>query len=104
MEKRFLMLNYKEISPFFHGTIDSTKGAIVLGQEQDAYLGGFDVGQSFQGNLTSVNMWDRVLSSVEISELAKGCPSGEGNLVKWADLVPRKSDSVKYFCGVSCYP
>ncbi|KAK3739419.1 hypothetical protein QZH41_011412, partial [Actinostola sp. cb2023] len=79
-------------------------GGLVLGQEQDHYLGGFDAAQSFQGNLTSVNMWDRALTRVEISEHAKRCPSGEGNLVKWVDLVPHKSVSVKYFCGESCLP
>ncbi|KAK3722627.1 hypothetical protein QZH41_002387 [Actinostola sp. cb2023] len=87
-------------------TIDSTKGGLVLGQDQDAYLGRYNANQSFQGNLTSVNMWDRVLTSDDILKLAKRCPSGsgEGNLVRWADLVPRKSDSVKYYCGVSCHP
>ncbi|KAK3714887.1 hypothetical protein QZH41_001877 [Actinostola sp. cb2023] len=74
------------------------KGALVIGQEQDAYLERFDARQCFQGNLTSFNMWDRVLTSDEISEHAKRYPSGEGNLIKWVDLVPLKSESVKYSC------
>ena len=63
------------------------KGAIVLGQEQDSYKGGFQSTQSLKGNLTSVNMWDKVLTAQEISDLAKSFRSGEGNIIKWADLL-----------------
>ena len=62
------------------------KGAIVLGQEQDSYIGGFSKSQSLKGNLTSVNMWDKVLTAQEISDLAKSFRSGEGNIIKWSDL------------------
>ena len=103
--------NTKEVSVYIDGKLKPIyyhrqnkagvikgKGALVIGQDQDVYLGEFDVNQSFQGNLTSVNMWDRVLTSGEISEHAKKYPSGEGNVIKWVDLVPRKSESVKYSC------
>uniref|UniRef100_A0A8D0L5N0 Pentraxin family member n=1 Tax=Sphenodon punctatus TaxID=8508 RepID=A0A8D0L5N0_SPHPU len=40
---------------------------IVLGQEQDSYGGGFDVSQSFVGEIADVYMWARILSPDEIS-------------------------------------
>ena len=80
-------------------------GALVLGQDQDAYLGDYDEEQSFQGNMTSVNMWDYELSEKEISDLTSRCPSeNEGNLIKWTDFLPGRSESVKFFCGFSCSP
>ena len=82
---------------------DIKEGALVLGQDQDSYLGGYQKFQSFQGNLTSVNMWDKILPSDEIAMLAKKCPSGEGNVIKWRDIVPFKNGNVQFFCGVSCF-
>ena len=79
------------------------QGVLVLGQDQDSYLGGYQEHQSFQGNLTSVNLWDKVLPSDEIAMLAKKCPSGEGNVIKWRDIVPFKNGNVQFFCGVSCF-
>ena len=81
-----------------------TKGAIVLGQDQDSYKGDFESSQSLQGNLTSVNMWDRVLTAQEISELAKSCTAGEGNIVKWADLKDKGEGEVKLINTSACGP
>ena len=81
-----------------------TKGVIVLGQEQDSYKGGFNADQSLQGNLTSVNMWDRVLTAQEISELAKSCTAGEGNIVKWSDLKDKGEGEVKLIRSSACGP
>ena len=78
-------------------------GAIVLGQEQDSYKGDFDADQSLQGNLTSVNMWDRILTEQEISELAKSCGTkGEGNVVKWSDLKDKGEGDVKLINTSQC--
>ncbi|XP_061462706.1 mucosal pentraxin-like [Rhineura floridana] len=53
----------------------STEASIVLGQDQDSFGGGFDINQSFVGELMDVYMWDRVLSDDEM------CPV-------WDNLVP----------------
>uniref|UniRef100_A0A8C8RDB0 Pentraxin family member n=1 Tax=Pelusios castaneus TaxID=367368 RepID=A0A8C8RDB0_9SAUR len=42
------------------------EGVIVLGQEQDSPGGGFDLNQSFVGELTDVYMWDTLLSRDEV--------------------------------------
>jgi hypothetical protein len=81
------------------------KGALVLGQDQDTYLGGYDSRQAYQGNLTSFNMWDRALTASEVSVLASKCPTEEGNIVQWSQLLnlPR-SGNVKLICSHFCIP
>jgi CUB/sushi domain-containing protein len=72
------------------------KGALILGQDQDSYMGGFQVGDAYQGNLTGVNIWDRVLAVNEISDLARSISStGEGNTVKWSDLKTKTFGNVQ---------
>ena len=80
-----------------------SKGAIVLGQDQDSYKGGFKSRQSLQGNLTSVNMWNKVLTAQEISVLAKSCRiEGVGNIVKWSDLKDKGEGAVKLIRSSTC--
>ncbi|XP_053867412.1 serum amyloid P-component-like [Malaclemys terrapin pileata] len=45
----------------------SNQGVLVLGQEQDTPGGGFDINQSFVGEITDVYMWDALLSPDEVS-------------------------------------
>ncbi|NXJ71940.1 MPTX protein, partial [Rostratula benghalensis] len=40
--------------------------AILLGQEQDAFGGGFDTQQSFLGEMSSVYLWDSGVSTLEV--------------------------------------
>ncbi|XP_068601426.1 pentraxin-related protein PTX3 [Brachionichthys hirsutus] len=77
-------------------------GALLLGQERNGCCGdggmpgfdaGFDSNLAFTGKMTGVNMWDRVLSAEEISQLAlrdgQGCEQ-RGNVVAWGvtEMVP----------------
>ncbi|XP_019638865.1 PREDICTED: uncharacterized protein LOC109480924 isoform X10 [Branchiostoma belcheri] len=58
-------------------------GTFILGQDQDVVGGGFHAGQSFIGELSEVNLWDRVLSPAEIgADWAAFC-SYHGNLIDW---------------------
>lgn len=68
-----------------------------MGQDQDSYGGGFEKAQSFVGEMTGVNIWNYVMSAVEISSLAKSCLTGEGNVVNWSNLTYR-------ILGVSVVP
>ncbi|KAI8513949.1 hypothetical protein Bbelb_082730 [Branchiostoma belcheri] len=54
-------------------------GTWILGQDQDRVGGGFEASQSFIGELSKVNLWDRVLSPAEI---AADC-SYHGNVIDW---------------------
>ncbi|XP_041668900.1 pentraxin-related protein PTX3 [Cheilinus undulatus] len=82
-------------------------GSLQLGQERNGccpvpsnmgsgmpgFEGGFDHKLAFAGKMTGVNMWDRVLSEEEISQLAlqegQGCAK-RGNVVAWGvtEMVP----------------
>lgn len=82
-------------------------GSLRLGQEWNGccpptqskenrvpgFEGGFDPKLAFAGKMTGVNMWDRVLSAGEISQLAqregRGCGQ-RGNVVAWGvtEMVP----------------
>ena len=63
-------------------------GVWIIGQEQDKVGGGFDVPQAFGGELTEVNVWDRVLSPAEINNLASSCASNnmQGNYLAYSDF------------------
>ena len=41
---------------------------------------------SFIGEMADINVWDRVLSEKEISELSESCSAGKGNIVSMVDL------------------
>ncbi|XP_041959296.1 serum amyloid P-component-like [Alosa sapidissima] len=60
--------------------------SIMLGQDQDAYAGGFDVHDAFYGHVTDVHMWDNVLSPAEIENYMKCVISRPGNVVDWKNL------------------
>ncbi|XP_067363182.1 pentraxin-related protein PTX3 [Channa argus] len=82
-------------------------GSLQLGQERNGccplspsssigvpgFEAGFDTQLAFAGKMTGVNMWDRVLSEEEISQLAlqegDGCEQ-RGNMVAWGvtEMVP----------------
>lgn len=58
---------------------------IVLGQEQDSFGGGFDINQSFMGEISEVNLWPRVLTPVEV-RLSKNHMEVSGSLINWRSL------------------
>ena len=63
---------------------------MVLGQDQDSVGGDFQASQSFQGMLTNVNLWDRVLLGAQIQEMSKICEIDaqyEGNVYKWLNFL-----------------
>lgn len=78
------------------------KGAVVLGLDQDFLLGGYATSEAFQGNLTGVNMWDRVLTAQEVSAIADRCSSSQGNVFKWAGIQDKLSGNVKRICQPFC--
>uniref|UniRef100_A0A8C7UBJ9 Pentraxin 3 n=1 Tax=Oncorhynchus mykiss TaxID=8022 RepID=A0A8C7UBJ9_ONCMY len=63
------------------------------GSQMPGFEGGFDAKLAFAGKMTGVNMWDRVLTEEEISQLAlqdgEGCEQ-RGNVVGWGltEIVP----------------
>ncbi|XP_010898276.2 pentraxin-related protein PTX3 [Esox lucius] len=68
-------------------------GSHASGSQVSGFEGGFDANLAFAGKMTGVNMWDRVLTGEEISQLAlqdgDGCEQ-RGNVVGWGltEIVP----------------
>uniref|UniRef100_A0A8C8DZ92 Neuronal pentraxin IIb n=1 Tax=Oryzias sinensis TaxID=183150 RepID=A0A8C8DZ92_9TELE len=58
-------------------------GVIILGQEQDVVGGRFDAGQAFVGELSQVNIWDRILKPTEIQSMANCSSYIPGNVISW---------------------
>ncbi|XP_028989563.1 neuronal pentraxin-2b [Betta splendens] len=58
-------------------------GVIILGQEQDVVGGRFDAGQAFVGELSQVNIWDRVLKPADIQSMANCSSYIPGNVISW---------------------
>ena len=62
----------------------------MLGQEQDSVGGGFDSTQSYQGMLSVVNLWNRVLSAALVKTMSQSCKldtENEGTVYKWSDFL-----------------
>lgn len=65
-------------------------GTLVLGQEQDSVGGDFEKSQSFQGMLSNVHVWDRVLPAPQIKEISTSCVLdewNEANVYEWSDFL-----------------
>ncbi|KAM5129392.1 C-reactive protein-like [Mantella aurantiaca] len=78
--------------------------SIVLGQEQDSFGGGFQLSQSFSGEISDVHMWDDVLTPEDIRKVMSG--DHEGNLINCNSLTYEIRGNVlvepKLQC-MSCY-
>ena len=76
-------------------------GSLVLGIEQDP-PGQFQANQSFKGLLTNFNVWDHVLLDEEVESSSTSCLSGEGNVVKWSDLIHGRRGKTKLVIPSPC--
>ncbi|KAF7198869.1 transcript variant X1 [Nothobranchius furzeri] len=77
----FFINDKKSLTKIFkRGHIIRSEGRIVLGQDPDAFLGGFDVKQSFVGEILDVNLWDYVLSDTEVQDTFV---RKRGNVIDW---------------------
>nr|XP_002731564.1 PREDICTED: uncharacterized protein LOC100374910 [Saccoglossus kowalevskii] len=60
-------------------------GVMTLGQEQDSLRGTYDPNQALKGEIAYFNMWSRILTDVEIGQLAAECDGEtEGDLFAWS--------------------
>ncbi|KAJ7995358.1 hypothetical protein DPEC_G00243740 [Dallia pectoralis] len=75
------------------GNQANVEGSQASGSQVSGFEVGFDANTAFAGKMTGVNMWDRVLTGAEISQLAlqdgEGCEQ-RGNVVGWGltEIVP----------------
>ena len=68
---------------FYTGAI-GVEGSLVYGQCYEDFMD--SKWGSFIGEMAGINVWDRVLSEQEISELSVSCFAGKGNIVSMVDL------------------
>ena len=80
----------------------NTNGILVIGQEQDSFGGRFDATQSYVGELTDLNIWNRVLDAREVSSLSKSCHGGRGNVKKWSDFKVGLGGDVRVISPSAC--
>ncbi|XP_056101001.1 C-reactive protein-like isoform X3 [Rhinichthys klamathensis goyatoka] len=60
-------------------------GTVLLGQDPDKYVGTFDAEQSLVGEITDVQMWDHVLSAIQIKAVYSNQEPyvPKGNVIDW---------------------
>ena len=79
-------------------------GSLILGQDQDSVAGHFQASQSFQGFLSSLNVWDYALCEEIIMRMSKACLSDEGNVYKWSYFVNGMNGDIRLFIPSPCTP
>ena len=68
---------------------DFKSTSFILGQEPDSFNGEFSLAQLFIGDLSEVNLWDKILDDGVISEMSRCKTVLKGNTILW------KEDSIK---------
>ncbi|XP_019624450.1 PREDICTED: uncharacterized protein LOC109470109 [Branchiostoma belcheri] len=63
------------------GTSIPAGGVWILGQKQDSIGGSFDTSMAFTGEISLLNVWDRVLTEAQIGAASSGM--AEGNIINW---------------------
>ena len=86
---------YSASRPIQKGKFIPKGGLFVVGEEQDSLNGEFTPSESFIGDLSQLNIWDRELSVNEIYDLATVCGHQEGNVVAWSDFSSQKIGNVR---------
>ncbi|XP_072132042.1 C-reactive protein-like, partial [Mobula birostris] len=77
-------------------------GVVILGQDQDQVDGGFDAGQSFVGEVSQVNLWDRALGDREVAEVMRGCLCSGGNIIDWSTVDFETTGAVEIIDDPEC--
>ncbi|XP_078703752.1 uncharacterized protein LOC144928896 [Branchiostoma floridae x Branchiostoma belcheri] len=94
-------------SGFCRGDRVRSGGTLILAQEQDRVGGGFDRNQAFSGELSQVNLWDRVLSPAEVGADWSAFCNHHGNVIDWATAniqVVGQAVSGQYRCPATPTP
>ena len=62
-------------------------GVFVIGQEQDILGGDFNLVESFIGEISLLNIWDRVLDKREVRVLQSSCDKQTDVIQAWPDFL-----------------
>ena len=69
--------------PYIEGSEEADQSAFVIGQEQDGIGEGYQSEQAFIGDVTELNIWDKVFDENEIKMMATCQSFSKGNIVSW---------------------
>ena len=72
---------------FKTGAVIRGGGVMIIGQDQDSLGGSFEASQSLAGLLSHVNIWNFVLRTFALVDMAAGFGTEVGNTIAWRDLV-----------------
>ncbi|XP_042335010.1 adhesion G-protein coupled receptor D2 [Sceloporus undulatus] len=73
----------------------SGHGTFIIGQDQDALGGAFKEKESFSGNLTGLQIWQRVLSREQVEKVRSCVPITEGLVFGWSRDILEVEATVK---------
>lgn len=60
----------------------------IIGQQHDAFWDSIRKSESFSGRITELHIWNRVLTSSEISAMETTCsPISSGLVLKWSEVI-----------------
>jgi hypothetical protein len=65
------------------GSEDELPDALIIGQEQDAIKGRYELSQMFNGEISELNIWNQSLDDQTILNIAKCKEFSRGNIVDW---------------------
>ena len=71
---------------FQQGQVIRGGGVLILGQEQDEIGDGFNTEENLIGDVSQMNIFDHVLSSNDIYNLAYSSYPVKGNVAAWGDF------------------
>ena len=74
-----------EIKTYSIGIHFPSHGDLILGQELDGYVSGFNSAQAFKGSLAGLNFWNHFLDNDAIQGMSAGVINVNGNLLQWRD-------------------
>lgn len=87
---------------FKAGHVIPSGGSLVLGQEQITDET-FEQ-RPFIGELGNFNIWSRILSAIEVSQMSKKCLNGKGSVLHWTVFQSGINGKVKIVRPSSCTP
>ena len=75
------------VTGYGNGDVIRGGGILIFGQEQDNLGGSFDAQQSLVGFLSHLNLWNFVVHSFALVDIATGSGTENGNTVAWKDVI-----------------
>lgn len=88
---------HKSFTKIGNGTVFNGGGRILVGST-------FAVNnpQQFEGEITYMNLWDKVLSQTAIQNLAHSCEAETGNVLQWSFFAAMATGDVQYVPSSAC--